>query len=43
MSIEYDRVTDSLRILLSEGEIAESDEIQSGIIVDYDRSDYSPG
>lgn len=36
MNIEYDQALDILRVLFSDVEIAESDEIQPGVIVDYD-------
>jgi uncharacterized protein YuzE len=36
MKVTYDAEVDILRILLSEGEIAESDEDKPGVIIDYD-------
>ena len=37
MRVTYDQETDSLRILLSDEEIEESDEEKPGVIIDYDR------
>ncbi len=37
MKVIYDPETDTLNIILRESEIIESDEIQGGIIVDYDK------
>ena len=36
MKISYDKETDTLRILFRDVEIEESDENESGVIVDYD-------
>lgn len=37
MRVVYDRETDTLTIKLREGEYAESDEVQPGVVFDYDR------
>ena len=37
MRVTYDQEVDSLRILLSDEEIEESDEEKPGVIIDYDR------
>ena len=36
MKVEYDGETDSLTVILRGGEVAESDETRSGVILDYD-------
>jgi uncharacterized protein YuzE len=38
MKVIYDRETDTLSILLSQGKVAESDEVRPGLILDYDKS-----
>jgi len=38
MIISYDHVADALYIKFSDGEIADSEEISEGIIIDYDRN-----
>jgi len=38
MKVIYDKETDTLTILLREDKVAESDEVQEGVILDYDRS-----
>ncbi len=35
MKVIYDSETDTLNFILKDGEIAESDEIREGVIVDY--------
>ncbi|MEB2836843.1 MAG: DUF2283 domain-containing protein [Desulfurococcales archaeon] len=37
VKLRYDRVADALYVKLKEGEIADSEEIAEGIIVDYNR------
>ena len=37
MKIIYDSETDTLSLLLREDSVSDSDELQEGIIVDYDR------
>ncbi len=37
MRVTYDQEVDSLRILLSDEDIEESDEEKPGVIIDYDR------
>ena len=36
MEIRYDRAADALYLRLSEGAVARSEEVEDGIIVDYD-------
>ena len=36
MKVIYDKETDTLTLILSDSEIAESDELREGIIIDYD-------
>ena len=36
MKVEYDRETDTLTVTLRDGVVAESDEDQPGVILDYD-------
>ncbi|OGP59787.1 MAG: hypothetical protein A2V67_03330 [Deltaproteobacteria bacterium RBG_13_61_14] len=36
MKATYDQETDSLTIVLHEGEVSESDELRPGVIVDFD-------
>lgn len=36
MKVIYDRATDTLTLIFREGEVAESDELRPGVIVDYD-------
>src|SRR5207244_3271666 len=38
VKVIYDKVTDTLSIILRDGKIAESDEARPGLILDYDRS-----
>jgi len=38
MIISYDHVADALYIKFSDGEIADSEEISEGVIIDYDRN-----
>ena len=35
MKVIYDRETDTLSLILSEANVAESDELRDGIIIDY--------
>jgi len=35
MKVIYDRETDTLSLILNESQVAESDELRDGIIVDY--------
>ena len=37
MKLSYAQETDSLTIILHEGEFSESDELREGVIVDFDR------
>ena len=37
MKVTYDAGTDTLRILLSDSQIAESDEEKPGVVLDYDK------
>ena len=37
MKVKYDKETDTLRIIFSDGEIEESDEDKPGVILDYDK------
>jgi uncharacterized protein YuzE len=37
MKVIYDPETDTLSLILKDSEIAESDEVREGVIVDYDR------
>lgn len=37
MKVIYDKETDTLSIILSEAEVAESDELKEGLIIDYDK------
>ena len=37
MKVTYDADTDTLRILLSDSQIAESDEEKPGVVLDYDK------
>jgi uncharacterized protein YuzE len=37
MKVIYDRETDILDLILSDGVVVESDEIREGIIIDYDK------
>ncbi len=36
MKVIYDQDTDTLTVLLRECEVAESDEVREGVIIDYD-------
>ena len=38
MKVIYDRQTDTLSIILRRGQIAESDEVRQGMILDYDKA-----
>jgi uncharacterized protein YuzE len=38
MKVLYDKETDTLSIILRKGSIAESDEAQPGLILDYDKA-----
>jgi uncharacterized protein YuzE len=38
MKVIYDKVTDTLSIILRSGKVAESDETRPGLILDYDKS-----
>jgi YD repeat-containing protein len=38
MKVIYDKETDTLSIILRPGKIAESDEAQPGLILDYDKA-----
>jgi uncharacterized protein YuzE len=38
MKVIYDKETDTLSIILSDGKVAESDEARDGLILDYDKS-----
>ena len=38
MKVIYDKETDTLSIILRDGKIAESDEAQPGLILDYDKA-----
>ena len=38
MIISYDHVADALYIKFSDGEIADSEEISEGVIIDYDQN-----
>ena len=38
MKVIYDKETDTLSIILRNGKVAESDEAQAGLILDYDKS-----
>jgi YD repeat-containing protein len=38
MKVIYDKETDTLPIILADGQVAESDEPRPGLILDYDRS-----
>ena len=38
MKVIYDKVTDTLSIILRSGKVAESDEAQAGLILDYDKA-----
>lgn len=38
MEIIYDKETDTLSIILRPGKVAESDEVQPGLILDYDKA-----
>jgi uncharacterized protein YuzE len=38
MKVIYDKETDTLSIILRDGRVAESDEAQEGLILDYDKS-----
>ena len=38
MKVIYDKETDTLSIILRPGKVAESDELQSGLILDYDKA-----
>lgn len=38
MKVIYDKETDTLSIILSEGKVADSDEPQPGLILDYDKA-----
>lgn len=38
MKVIYDKETDTLSIILRDGKVAESDEPQEGMILDYDKS-----
>ena len=38
MKIIYDKETDTLSIILRDGQVAESDEPHPGLILDYDKS-----
>ncbi len=35
MRVIYDRETDTLSLLFAEGQVAESDELREGLIIDY--------
>ncbi len=37
MKVIYDPETDTLSLILKDSEIAESDEVREGVIVDYDK------
>jgi uncharacterized protein YuzE len=37
MKVIYDRETDTMSIILRDGKVAESDEPQPGLILDYDK------
>ena len=38
MIMSYDHVADALYIKFSDGEVADSEEISEGVIIDYDRN-----
>ena len=38
MKVIYDKETDTLSIILRSGKVAESDEAQPGLILDYDKA-----
>jgi len=38
MKVIYDRETDTLSLILAEAQVAESDELREGLIIDYDRA-----
>jgi uncharacterized protein YuzE len=38
VKVIYDKETDTLSIILRKGKVAESDEAQSGLILDYDKA-----
>ncbi len=38
MKVIYDKGTDTLSIILSDGKVAESDEPRPGLILDYDKA-----
>ena len=38
MKVIYDKLTDTLSIILREGRVAESDEPRPGMILDYDKA-----
>lgn len=38
MKVIYDKETDALSIILRDGKIAESEEAQPGLILDYDKA-----
>ena len=38
MKVIYDKETDTLSIILRNGKVAESDEVNKGLIFDYDKS-----
>ena len=37
MKVIYDKETDTLSIILSDGKVADSDEVREGLILDYDK------
>jgi uncharacterized protein YuzE len=38
MKVIYDKETDTLSIIFSEGKVADSDEVREGLILDYDKA-----
>jgi uncharacterized protein YuzE len=38
MKVIYDKETDTLSIILSDGKVADSDEVREGLILDYDKA-----